>query len=558
VVVRGKRIAAVGPEAELAPFVPGAAEVVDLDGALILPAFQDSHVHPNIGGLVERGLDLGEQRSAEALLEAIRQWADGLREDAWVSGWGWGQHLFGPDGPGRGALDAVTGGRPAVLTRGDGHAAWANTEALRRAGVLEPVPDRPGGAVVRGPDGLALGLLQEEATALVESLVPEPTWAERKAALLAAQAKLAGFGIAAWQDASVSARDAGLYAELEAEGLLTATVIGALRWEDTRGLEQLASLEATRRATAGERFRPSAVKILYDGVVDGSLTAAVLEPYLDGAGAPTDNRGATFFRAEELGPIVAAITGAGFQTHFHALGDRAVREALDGIERAGVLLGSGSGSGSGPGSGPGSGSGSGSGPGPGGGAAAGLGAVRALRPILSHIQLIDPADIPRFAQLGAIASAQPLWAVYDRVQTDLTWPFIGPERAGRQYPFGELAAAGALLAGGSDWPVSTPDPLQGIHVAVNRSLWAAEAADGGPGAGPLGPDQAITLAEALTAYTAGSAWANHRETESGTLDPGKLADLAILDRDPFLGPPDQIGAARVIRTYASGREVFRA
>jgi predicted amidohydrolase YtcJ len=250
------------------------------------------------------------------------------------------------------------------------------------------------------------------------------------------------------------------------------------------------------------------------------LTAAVLEPYLDASGAPTANRGLSFFGAEEVVEIVDAITRAGFQTHFHALGDRAVREALDAVEAVARRLGG--------------------------------DAIARLRPILSHIQLVDPADMGRFAALGAVASAQPYWAVMDAVQTDLTLPFIGPGRGALQYPFGDLWRAGARLAGGSDWPVSTPDPIQGVHTAVNRSLPGPAGA-----AGRLGPAQALTLAQALTAYTLGSAFANHREDESGALEVGLAGDLAVLDRDPFAAPPESIGQARVAMTLIDGRVVHQ-
>ncbi|MDR2379213.1 MAG: amidohydrolase family protein, partial [Bifidobacteriaceae bacterium] len=242
VAIQDGRIAAVGGEDELAGFAAGGARVVDVSGGLVLPGFQDTHVHPNIAGLVERGLDLTELASREEILAAVAAWAAAAPADAWISGWGWGQHLFGPQGPTRGELDAVAGGRPTVLTRGDGHAGWANTAALEAAGLLRPAPDLAGGEVVRGDDGLATGLLQEEAVGRVTGLVGEPTWDQRRTALLTAQAKLLGFGITGWQDASVSPDDARLYAELADSGELAATVIGALRWQDSRGLEQAAEL----------------------------------------------------------------------------------------------------------------------------------------------------------------------------------------------------------------------------------------------------------------------------------------------------------------------------
>ena len=521
VAVAGERILAVGTDAEVLALRGPGTEVVDLGGGLLVPGFQDTHVHPVLAaGVVDR-LDLTTARTLDDTLQAVRAYAEAHPDRSWVHGWGWDADLFEGGRPTRAQLDALVPDRPAVLLRADGHAAWVNSRAVEAARLDDggpahgPVPDPPGGRIERDATGRASGVLQEWATDLVVALVPTPDTADRLRHLVAGQEALFGYGITAWQDASVLADDAELYAHAADTGALSATVVGALRWDHRRGPEQLEELVARRASVARERFRPTAVKIMHDGVIDGSLTAAMLEPYLDGHGHTTDNRGESLFDVPTLHRTVADLTAAGFQVHFHAIGDRAVRECLDAL------------------------------------AAAGGGRPLATRPILSHVQVVHPDDVPRFARLGAVVSAQPLWANGEDVQTELTIPFLGEPRSSWQYPFGDLVRAGATLAGGSDWPVSTPDPLQGIHVAVNRAIRGEDRP-------PFYPEQALGLADALLAYTRGSAVANHREHESGKIEPGKLADLAVLDRDVFAAPADEIGAARVTQTFVAGRRVWAA
>lgn len=521
VAVTGDRITAVGPDADVLALRGPGTEVVDLAGGLLVAGFQDTHVHPVLAAGIADRLDLAPHRTRAATLRAIADHAAALPAGAWVHGWGWDAELFDDGLPTRAELDAVVPDRPAVLLRADGHAAWVNSLAVDAARLDDggpdggPVPDPPGGRVERDAAGRASGVLQEWATDLVVHLVPPADPAARARHLVAGQAELFRHGITAWQDASVLADDAALYAGAADAGTLRATVVGALRWDHRRGPEQVAELVARRAASARPRFRPTAVKIMHDGVVDGSLTAAMIEPYLDGHGHPTHNTGEALFDVPTLNRTVADLTAAGFQVHFHAIGDRAVRECLDALE------------------------------------AAGGGRPLATRPIVSHVQVVHPGDVARFAPLGAVVSAQPLWANAEDVQTELTIPFLGPERSAWQYPFGDMLRAGAVLAGGSDWPVSTPDPLQGIHVAVNRAIH-------GEARAPFYPEQSLTLADALLAYTRGSAFANHREHESGTVEPGLLADLAVLDRDPFDGPAGEIGATRVAATFVAGERVWTA
>jgi len=244
-------------------------------------------------------------------------------------------------------------------------------------------------------------------------------------------------------------------------------------------------------------------------------TAALTSPYLDRCGHATDNAGHSFVDPAVLRQAVALLDAAGFQVHVHAIGDRGAREALDAFE--------------------------------------GLDGVD-RRHHIAHLQLVHPDDVPRFGALGVAANMQPLWACLDDQMVDLTLPFLGPDRATWQYPFGALHRSGARLVAGSDWPVSTPDPLQGIHVAVNR--WAY-GEDGPAGSEPFLPEQALDLVTAFAAYTSGSSWVNHRD-DAGRVAPGSVADLVVLDRDPFAGPLAAIGGTRVLSTWVGGTAVYEA
>lgn len=518
-VVADGRVAQVGPDAELDP--PAGAEVVDLAGGLLLPGFQDAHVHPVQGGLERLRCDLSEIDTREGYLAAVRAYADANPDRLWIGGGGWSMAVFGPTGPTAAELDTAVPDRPVFLPNRDHHGAWVNSRALELAGIDRRTPDPVDGRIQRDAQGDPTGTLHEGAMTLVERLITDTTDEEYYQALLNAQGYLHSMGITAWQDAILgdyAALDdpSSVYVRAAEAGTLTARVRGALWWEREHGIEQVDALVERRKVLQRERFVPGAVKVMQDGVAE-NYTAGMSAPYLDGCGCGTDNHGLSFVEPGLLREAVVRLDAEGFQVHFHTIGDRAVREALDAVEQARTTNG-----------------------------------ANDLRHHLAHIQVVHPDDRPRFAALGATANMQPLWAVYDEQMVDLTLPFLGPERGGWQYPFGDLLRAGAALAAGSDWPVSSPDPVAGIHVAVNRTVHGER---GLAGSEPFLPEQALPIEQAFAAYTSGSARVNHLD-ETGTLAPGMLADLAVLDRDPFLGEPGEIGAAKVVATYVDGVRVF--
>jgi predicted amidohydrolase YtcJ len=500
-----------------APSSTSGMDVVDLAGGLLTPGFTDAHVHPISGGLERLRCDLTGSETREDYLDAIRAYSDAHPDLTWVMGGGWAMPAFVGGTPLAADLDKVVPDRPAFLPNRDGHGAWVNSRALELAGIDRDTPDPADGRIERDADGRPTGTLHEGAMDLVSRLVPPTSAEDYYAGLVEGQRYLHSVGVTAWQDAIVGAYagmdDPGAtYVRAASTGDLRSQVVGALWWERDRGLEQVEDLVRRREALTGGRFRAGAVKIMQDGVAE-NYTAAMLSPYFDADGRETENNGHSFVEAGLLREAVAALDAAGFQVHVHAIGDRACREALDAFG----------------------------------------GTAPARRHHIAHIQVIHPDDIARFAELGVAANAQALWACAEEQMTELTMPFLGPERSTWQYPFGSLHRAGAKLVMGSDWPVSTADPLAAMHVAVNRTAYGEDQE-------AFLPEQSLDLETAWAAYTSGSAWINRRDEidGAGELAPGAAADVVVLDRDPFAGPPEEIGATTVVSTWIDGEVVYSA
>ena len=516
--VRGGRILAVGGD-DVRELAGPATEVVDLRGRLLLPGFQDAHIHAVMGGVELGQCDLTGTTELAEYLRRIRAYAAAHPDAEWIVGSGWSMESFPGGVPTRGLLDEVVGDRPVYLQNRDHHAAWVSTRALALAGITTGTPDPPDGRIDREPDGTPAGALQEGAMSLLFAVLPPATPAERFAGLLRAQRLLHSLGVTAWQDALLFGTNGYLdcsdaYLAAATDGSLVSDVVGALWWDRDLDADQIPGLVEKRDRLAVGRLRCGTVKLMLDGIAE-NFTAAMTAPYRDGHGHATTNSGLSFIDPAALPGYVTALDALGFQTHFHALGDRAVRDALDAIAAARAANG-----------------------------------PRDTRPQLAHLQVVHPDDVARFRGLGATANIQPLWAVHEPQMDELTIPFLEPALADRQYPFGDLYRSGATIAAGSDWPVSSPNPLLGIHVAVNRALH-------GGGEAPFLPGQALSLGAALGAYTMGSAFANHRD-DTGALRAGYQADLVVLDRDPFAGAAAAIGDTRVAQTYVRGERVYAA
>ncbi len=498
--IRGETIVAVGTDAEIATCT--APRTLDLHGATVLPGFIDAHAHPGESGM-ERGLvNLEDVATIDEAVARARAWRAANPDPTWIEGGGWDTPSF-PDAVPLPALDAAFGDTPVYFASADGHSGWANSAALRAAHLLTG-PDPAGGAVLRGPDGAPTGVVRETATDVVTAAIPTPPRATIDAGLRVALGELARFGITSVVEAASDPDLLAGWRRLERSGALTARIFAAVPVEPGEGAAGVTRVARLARRYHSDRLRVDAVKLFFDGVVE-TETATLVAPYLDGTNAPPQ------FTDAELDSILPAAARAGLAVHGHALGDGAVRQALDAEARA---------------------------------------AVRP-RMILAHLELVDPADVPRFASLGVVADLQPFWAYPDPYVTTGTVPVLGPERVARLYPFGDLLGARALLAAGSDWSVTTLDPWPAIEVAVTRR-------DPETPGEALAPDQALPLSAILAAYTTGGAHAVAMDGRLGVLRPGAYADFVVLNRDPLTTPPADLSTVKVTQTWMGGRMVWDA
>ncbi|MBF4634715.1 amidohydrolase [Agreia pratensis] len=523
VAISGTSIIAVGSDVD--GVVGVGTRRVDLEGGLLLPGFTDAHIHPIEGGLERMRCDLSPASTRDEYLSIIRAYAEANPDLPWILGGGWQLAAFPGGVPQASDLDAVVGARPVFLANRDHHGAWVSTRALELAGIDRNTPDPVDGRIERNADGSPSGVLQEGARLLVSRLVPDDTDDDNYSALLAAQGYLHSVGVTGWQDAIVgdygNHSDTGdVYLRAAKNGDLTARVVAALWWDRNRGSEQIPELVARREQLAHERFAASSIKIMQDGIPENQ-TAAMIDPYV----VPTGCRcgagglgsGLSFVDPAVLGDYVASLDALAFQIHFHAIGDRAVREALDAFAEAQRRNG-----------------------------------PSANRHHIAHVQVVHPHDISRFAELDVTANLQTLWASFEPQMVELNLPVLGEERSAWQYPFADLANAGSRLASGSDWPVTTPDPWAAIHVAVNRTL---PPGDADYTSKAFYPAQSLTLEQALASYTSGSARINGHDS-AGRIAEGFDADLVVVDRDPFASPTELISETRTRETWVRGRQVF--
>jgi predicted amidohydrolase YtcJ len=485
-------------------------DVVDLAGGVLLPSFGDGHVHPLLGGLGLSGVPVRQARSVDEILAAVAEWAAAHPGADWVVG-----DAFDPTLAPGGRFDArwldqVVADRPVVLHTMDHHTMWVNSETLRRVGFDTSTPEPADGQIVRRADRSPLGTLREwGAIGPVLDLLPAPGPDEQAAILAQVSALFAAAGITWVQDAWVAPDQVDAWLAATAAGSLRFRANLAFRAEPTAWKDQLGEFTADRDRVNSEgrgALTARTVKFFADGVVE-SGTAALLEPYHD---CP-HSHGIANWTPAELADAIAAADAAGFQAHVHAIGDAGVRLALDAIAETARRNG-----------------------------------PADRRPTVAHVQLIDPADLPRFAALGVIANLEPLWAQPDPLMTELTLPRVGAVRGARQYQIASLLRSGARVSFGSDWPVTAYQPLAGLATAVTRQT---------PGGDPDGgwlPAERITAAGALAAYSAGVAYQAFEEHQWGVLRPGLRADLVHLAADPAAVPARELRDLPVLGTWLGG------
>lgn len=505
------RIVAVGSDEEIAALAGSGTQIIDLHGRLMLPGFQDSHIHPIGSGVEASACNLNGLAGIAEYRSTILQYATNNPDVPWILGGGWSMSVFGPGAtPSRLILDELVPDRPVYLSSQDGHTGWANTVALALAGITRDTPDPPDGRIDRDPNtGEPIGSLQEGAMRLVTAHIPPTTPAQNAAGLQYSIDLLNAFGITAIQDASVNLEALATYVEAQQQGRLSLRVVGSIWWERNNGLEQIADIINLRDRFTSDLIDAGTVKIMQDGVME-NYTAAMLEPYL----IPSGTSGIPMIAPESLNQIVTELDKNNFQVHFHAIGDAAIRQSLDAVERAQTANGK-------------------------------LG----NRHHISHLQIIDPADIPRFESLDVIANFQPLWAYNDEYITELTLPFIGEERGRWMYPIKSVMDTGATVAFGSDWSVSSASPFLQIETAVLRKDPTDDNAE------TFLPQERIDLESAIKAFTINAAYVNRLENVTGSIEAGKFADLVVLDQNLFDIEPDRISDTSAVLTLFQGQAV---
>ncbi len=523
VAVADGRILRVGARDEIMALAGEETEIVDMRGGMLLPGFTDAHTHLVDGGSTLTSLSVHDAESIDDILSTVSEYAAANPELEVLVGSGWALPMFAGGNPDKALLDSVEAERPVILYAADGHNAWVNSAALARAGVTAQTPDPDNGRIERGADGEPSGTLRESATQLIEPLLPVATVETSMLDLIAGMRFQNAMGYTASVDASVPPgviEDA--YIATTEQGLstlrMTLSMLPSTDFTDKdidasaldARIDALKARRARIDAVNPSMLKADMVKIFADGVLENQ-TGAMIEPYVGVAG---ESRGVLNIAPDTLAAYATALDAAGFNIHIHAIGDAAVRTALDAVE-----------------------------------AAQAANPERERHHHLAHIELIDPADIPRFAGLGVAANMQTLWAYADSYITDLTEPFLGPDRSRWLYPNGALRDAGAFLVSGSDWPVSTSDPFDAMEVAVTRM-----APEGG--AGPWLPQHRLAVNDMLKALTINGAVLTGEDAERGSIEAGKRADLIVIDANPLDIDPSDLSEIAVVMTLLDGKAVY--
>jgi len=512
VAIKDQTILFVGSDDQVRAHIGPDTETHDLGGRMMLPGFQDAHMHPIDSALDILSCSLYSQWTLEEYLQSLADCAAANPDAEWIRGGGWSLDVFGPGGiASKKLLDDVVPDRPVYLESKDGHTGWVNSRALQLMGIDSSTPDPQTGTIDRDPvTGDAIGTLQEDAVVLAYAAMPERTVEEHIKGLRYTRDMLHQLGITAIQAGHGPEKDLQAFLALDDKNELGLRTVATFYWHEDVEDDQLPDmLELRKRHTRGN-VRPISIKVFQDGVVE-NFTAGMLEPYLREEGGD----GLQVFEPEALNALVTRLDAAGFQVKFHAIGDRATRQSLDAVEAARRANGD-------------------------------LG----RRHTIVHLQFIDPADYERFAALNVVANFQPYWALADEYVTELAMPFISEDLGSRMYPMRSIIDTGAHVAFGSDWAVSSADPLLGIETAVTRLD------PQGYDYPPLNLGQAITLQQAIRGYTLEAAYQLQHEDKTGSIEVGKLADLVVLDKNLFAIEPSEINEASVVLTLFGGKPVF--
>ena len=511
--IKDGRFLFVGTNKEAKRFIGKETRTVDLGGKLVLPGFIDSHCHPSAAIEQFGAVALFGLNSVEEYRKAIVDFVNAHPGATVIRGSGWSNPVFGPAGPDKAILDELVKDLPVAVSSEDGHSTWVNSRTLDLAGVTKETKNPPGGIIERDPKtGEPSGTLRESAADLVSKVIPDYTVEELARGLEEYQTMALDFGITTSHDASLDlgGNDLKAYKVLEASEKLRMRFRGSLYTDPEKGPEQVLELAAERDRNRSPLFQIRAAKIFVDGVVEGG-TAYLKEPYAHRPGY----RGEPLWTPEALNMICAGLDKEGFQLHFHAIGDAAVAEALDGVAYAARVNGR-----------------------------------RDSRALITHLQLVSPEDLLRFKTLGVVAVTQPFWFMKDDYYSKIQVPYLGLKRADEEYPMESFFKAGVIVTSSSDYTVTIPcDPIQAIQTGMTRSVPGST----DPGS-VLWPKERASLEQMIASFTVNGAYANFLENTTGTIETGKSADLVVLDKNLFELPADKIGTAKVILTFFEGRE----
>jgi predicted amidohydrolase YtcJ len=514
IAIRGDKIVAVGDQASIDAYRGKSTKVIDAHNRLVLPTFTDCHIHFMDGSLGLTRVDLNDSGSVAEIQKRVKAYADSHPNEPWIQGMGWTYPTFKPSGlPDKKFLDDIVPDRPVYLVAFDGHSSWANSKALAMAGIDRNTPDSPNGKIVRDEKGEATGALKESAGDLIDRKIPKPTRQQRLDALRQGIHEANRVGLGRVHSAGQDFEYLDLYDELKKNGQLTLRFYIAY-FLDPPGLtpEINQKIDDARQQHKDDWLSGGAVKTMLDGVVEAH-TASMLAPYSDD---PLQT-GKLFWDPDQYKAAIANLDSRGYQIFTHAIGDKAVRTALDAYQNA-----------------------------------AEVNHTKDARPRIEHIETISAQDIERFGKLGVIASMQPLHSYPDDDTLNIWARNIGPERATRPWVWRSIQDKGGALAFGSDWPVVTLNPWRGVQTAVTRQTKEGEPADG------FVPQQRLSVEDTIRAYTLGAAFAGRREKSEGSIEAGKLADFIIVDRDLFKIKPSEIGKTEVLMTVVGGKIVYEA
>jgi len=512
--ISGEKILAVGTKNEIEKYRGASTRIIDAQGHLVLPGFVDCHIHFMDGSMGLTRVDLNDAKTVAEIQKRVKEYAESHLQEPWITGMGWTYPTFGPSAlPDKKILDDVVPTRPVYLVAFDGHSSWANSKALQMAGITRETPDPPNGKIVRDEKGEATGALKESAGDLVARVMPKPTREERLAALRLGIHEANKFGLSRVHSAGQDFEWLDLYDELRRNGEMTLRFYVAYFLDPPELTpDAIEKIEQARRTYHDDWISGGVVKTMLDGVVEAH-TAAMLAPYSD----DPSQTGKLFWDPAKYTQAVAELDRRGLQIFTHAIGDKAVRLALDAYQNATETN-----------------------------------HTNDARPRIEHIETISAQDVPRFGKQGVIASFQPLHAYPDDDTLNIWARNVGPERAQRAWVWHSIETTGGRLAFGSDWPVVTLNPWPGVQNALTR-----QTTDGNPPGGFV-PSERISLEDTITAYTLGAAFAGRREKTEGSLEPGKLADLIVLSQDLFKVKPSEIAKTEVLLTIVGGKVVYRS